>query len=298
MPNKGFNLKKGIFLLLLWLPVLCAAQAGNSSISSLSGSSPKNAAGSDHSFFAGTGFGSNMLWLGSTISGNKPYYYASAVYGFKNKLYFSASPVHLQGFDPFIAFYIGSASFSHTFNSWFDASAGVYRYQVPQSLADTLFSSFTYGDITLGFDWRILYTKITAGGLFSEENQAYFQLRNSHYFQTRDFFNGKASISFDPYINLVSGTLYEVSTTNETKVIASTPGRKWKKNSNQNSTTIITYSRKFGFIEADFGIPVALNTDLMTIEAEVSYTLPLHGDQMIMQPKGMIVTLSAFFRIL
>lgn len=284
-------------MLLIWLPVLCTAQAGNSAISSLSVSSQESPTGSDHSLFAGTGFGSNMLWLGSTISGNKPYYYASAVYGFKNKLFVAASPVHLQGFEPFIAFYTGSVSFSQTFNSWFDASAGIYRYQVPESLSDTLFSSFTYADLTLGFDWNILYTKITAGGLFSEENQSYFQIRNSHYFQTRDFFKGKASISFDPYVNIVSGTLYEVKTTNETKVIASTPGRKWKKNSNQSSTLIYTYSRKFGFIEADFGIPVALNTDLMTIEAELSYTLPRNTDQMIMKPKGIIFMLSAFFRI-
>lgn len=116
-----------------------------------------------------------------------------------------------------MAFYIGSLNYSHVINNWFDISAGVYRYQVDQSLTDTLFSSFTYGDLTLGFDWKLLYSKISAGGLFAEENQAYFQLRNSRYFQTPEFFKGKANISLDPYANLLFGTVTEVVTSNDTE---------------------------------------------------------------------------------
>ncbi|MCK7541752.1 MAG: hypothetical protein MZV63_68120 [Marinilabiliales bacterium] len=67
-----------------------------------------------------------------------------------------------------------------------------------ESLRDTLFSNFTYADATLGFDWRILYSKISVGGLFSDGSQFYLQARNSRYFETPSFAKEKAFFSFDP----------------------------------------------------------------------------------------------------
>jgi hypothetical protein len=251
-----------------------------------------------HSFYTGAGYGSNMIYLGSTISQNQPYGYANLTYGYKNQFYASASAVHLSGLDPFLSFYIGALNYSHAFNSWFDLAAGVYRYQVPSSLTDTLFSNFTYADLTLGFDWKLLYSKLTVGGLFSEENQTYFQFRNSRYFQTPEFFKGKANISFDPYANLLFGTLTEVETSTETSVVASSPGRKWRKyNTSQGTTTSISTSKKFGIMEIDFGLPIDFNTDFMTIEAEVNYVIPLFNDPLYKSPKGLVFMLSGFFRI-
>jgi hypothetical protein len=238
-----------------------------------------------------------MIYLGSTISQNQPYGYGNLTYGYKNQLYASASAVHLYGFNPFFAFYIGAINYSHVFNPWFDIAAGAYRYQVFLSLTDTLFSSFTYGELTLGFDWKLLYSKLSAGGLFSEEDQTYFQFRNSRYFQTPEFYKGKANISFDPYVNLLFGTLIEVETPTETSIVASSPGRKWKKNTPQGTTTNTSYTKKFGIMEIDFGLPVALNTDFMTIEADVNYILPLYNNQVFQSPKGFVFMLSGFFRI-
>jgi hypothetical protein len=251
-----------------------------------------------HSLYTGAGYGSNMIYLGSTISRNQPYGYGNITYGFRNQLFASVSAVHLSGTDPFLAFYIGALNYSHVINSWLDISAGIYRYQVPPSLADTLFSNFTYGDLTMGFDWKLLYSKLSVGGLFSEENQAYFQFRNSRYFQTPEFFKGKANISFDPYANLLFGKLIKVETSAETSVFASSPGRKWKHNdTSHGSSTITSTSEKFGIMEVDFGLPVAFNTDFMTIEAEVNYVLPLYNDPDYRSPKGFILMLSGFFRI-
>ena len=140
-----------------------------------------------------------MVYMGSSISQDKPYFYGSLTYGFREQLYVSASSFHLSAFEPFLAFNTFGLTWSKTFNSWFDLSAGISRYQVNSDLTDTLFSSFTYGDLTLGFDWKILYTKLSAGGVFSESSGLYFQVRNSRYFQTPEFINDKAFISFDPY---------------------------------------------------------------------------------------------------
>ena len=225
------NLKYyNLFLLLLPLEIL--AQTGTDISPTAKDTSKTDIA--THSFYSGAGYGSNMVYLGSTISQNQPYGYGSLTYGFKNQLYASVSAVHLSGLNPFLSFYIGALNYTHVFNNWFDISAGVSRYQVVPSLTDTLFNSFTYGDLTLGFDWKLLYSKISVGGLFSTESQAFFQFRNSRYFQTPELFKGKASISFDPYVNLLLGTVTEVETNTETTSYysISSPYRKWRNNGN------------------------------------------------------------------
>lgn len=261
----------------------------------------KESKNSLHSLYAGAGFGSNMVYLGSTISQDNPYTYGSITYGFKNEIFASVAAVHLSRLDPYLAFYIGSLNYSHAFNNWFDISAGIYRYEVVPSLEDTLFNSFTYSDLTLGFDWKLLYSKISAGGLFSTENQAFFQLRNSRYFQTPEFFNGKVNISFDPYVNLLFGTLTEVETSTETAYYysISSPYRKWRNSGHVTATTdtIYSYSGRFGLLEVDFGIPVAFNTNFMTIEVEPSYVVPFYDDDYYLSTKGFVFNLSIFFRI-
>jgi hypothetical protein len=254
-----------------------------------------------HSLYAGAGFGSNMVYLGSTISQDNPYTYGSLTYGFRNEIFASVAAVHLSRLNPYLAFYIGSLNYSHTFNNWFDISAGIYRYEVVPSLEDTLFNSFTYSDLTLGFDWKLLYSKISAGGLFSTENQVFFQLRNSRYFQTPEFFNGKVNISFDPYVNLLLGTLTEVETSTETAYYysISSPYRKWRNSGHVTATTdtIYSYSGRFGLLEIDFGIPVAFNTNFMTIEFEPSYVVPFYDDDYYLSTKGFVFNLSIIFRI-
>ncbi len=248
-----------------------------------------------HSLFGGTGIGSNMTYLGSTISGENPYGYASLTYGFKNELYLSLSGVHLTEFDPFVAFYTASVNYTHVFNSWFDMSAGIYRYNVASSLADTLFGSFTYADLTLGFDWKILYTKISGGGLIADETTAYFQIRNSRYFETRAFSRDRFNFSFDPYANLLLGTLTTVETAQGSGTPATRPFRRW--NTDGQGGGITTYSRKLGVLELDLGLPVAFNSDRMTIEAEAGYIIPFNYESGYQIPKGFVFLLSAFVRI-
>jgi len=293
------NILKIALSVLLLVPPAISAQTANKPLPA-SDTVKTGENGSSHALYSGGGYGSNMIYLGSTISQDHPYGYGSVSYGFKNELFASVSAVHLSGLDPFLAFYIGSLSYSHPFNNWFDISAGVYRYQVDPSLTDTLFDSFTFGDVTLGFDWKLIYTKISAGSLFSDFSQAFFQIRNSRYFQTPEFFRGKANFSFDPYVNLLSGTITEVQSATETSYYysVSSPYRKWRNNGQGSSTsTTYSYSDRFGLLEIDLGIPVAFNTDFMTIEAEPSYVIPLYDDTYYPGAKGFIFQLSLFFRI-
>jgi hypothetical protein len=163
--------------------------------------------GLNHSLYAGTGYGSNMIYMGSTFSRNRPFGYTALAYSINNEFVLSASAYHLSAIDPFLAFKNYSACYSHVFNSWLDISAGIYRYQADRALADTLFSSFNYGDAKVGIDWKLVYSEISYGSILTKTPQSYLQIKNSRYFQTPEFFNKKAFISFDPYLNFLFGTL-------------------------------------------------------------------------------------------
>ncbi len=244
--------------------------------------------------FASGGYGSNMIYLGSTISQDQPYAYGALTYGYNNELYLTASAVHLDERKPFTAFYTGTVSYSHVFSSWFDISAGLSGYKVAQILADTLFSSFLYGDITLGFDWKILYTKISAGALFSDGTRAYFQLRNSRFFETPEFTKKKFTFSFDPYFNILAGPMTKSETTSGTVVILAPPYRKGHYRNHSSSSKITTF---YGIMEADLGVPVSFNADHFTIEAEPSYLIPLYDDLEYPGLKGFNFMISIYFRI-
>ncbi len=248
-----------------------------------------------HSLYTSAGLGNNMIYMGSSISQDRPYYYGSLIYGLKEKLYVSVSSFHLAAYDSFVALNTYSLNFSHTFNSWFDISLNASRYQVNKELTDTLFNSFMYGDLTLGIDWRILYSKLSVGGIFSESSGAYFQLRNSRYFETPYFFNGKANVSFDPYVNMLFGTLTETTTSGETTIGITQPFSS-KKTSGKNSSGITT-EEFFSLMEVDLGIPVAFTMGRVTIEADPGFIFPLYSDNDPLNPQGFSLLLSCFVRI-
>jgi hypothetical protein len=253
---------------------------------------------SPHSLYGSFGYGSNMVYLGTSISQNQPYGYAGLTYGLNSKLFFSVSSMNLSGFKPFLSLNTGSLIYNHIFNSWFDISAGLYGYHVAPELADTLFSSFGYADFTLGIDWRLVYSKVSAGALIAGEPQVYFQFRNSRYFQTGEIFRGKANISFDPYVNMIFSSRTTVSTVSGAgTIISAVPpfGKGRQKNQNTPETT---FSRSFNITEIDFGLPVSLNFDFITIEIEAGYVMPLNNTAPGGSAKGFLLVASGFFRIL
>jgi hypothetical protein len=261
--------------------------------------------GSRHALYTGIGYGSNMIYMGSTISRNQPFGFTALSYGFNNEFYATVSAIHLSDSDPLVAFYTGALTYNHVFNSWFEISAGVYRYQVHPALADTLLRNFTYGDLTLGIDWRLIYSKISVGTLLSDENQTYFQIRNSRYFQTPEFSRKNFFISFDPYVNLLLGTRYKTESNTETYPSGSATSQNGGTNiqnttnstGSTGTTTNMTYSQDFGIMEMGFGLPVTFSSEYISIEAEASYVLPLYNDSYFPGPKGFVFIISCFFRI-
>lgn len=297
---EGKNLKINFVFLVMILFALASsmsAQEANKLVLQTDDSSAASPGEPPHSFYAGMMYGSNMIYMGSNLSQNKPFYSGMFMYGYKNKFFLSASASHLSAFDTPVSFAAFSANFSHTFNSWFDITLSLSRYQVNKGLADTLFSSFTYGNITLGFDWRLLYTSVSAGSLFSETGSAYFNLKNSRYFETPSFMKDRAFLSFDPYVNLLFGTLTRTTTSEGTSIGVAPPFRPSRKpGQNPSGVTVTTYT---GLMEIDFGLPIAFNTRKLTIEAEPGYVIPAYATsgEDVQTPKGFTLLISVYYRI-
>lgn len=282
-------------IVLLLLPLSLNAQEDTLSIPQTQTPESTEEEGSAHSLFAGAGIGNSMVYMGSSLSQDKPYYFGSITYGFRDKIYASVASFNLAAYDPLLAFNTFSLNYSEIYNSWFDLSATASRYQVNNQLVDTLFSSFFYGDLTLGFDWKILYTKLSAGGIFAESSGIYLQMRNSRYFETPAFFNGNAYISFDPNVNMLFGTLTETTTPDGTVTGVTQPFNS-KKSSGRGSVGTTT-KEYFSLMEVDIGIPVSFNYGKFTLEADAGYIFPLYSDTDPLNPKGFSLLISCYLQI-
>lgn len=268
-----------------------------------------------HTLYSAAGYGSNMIYLGSTISQDQPYSFAALAYGYKSSIFLTVSAFHLANHDPYVAFYSGSLNYSHTFNSWFDISLSTSRYQITPSLRETLFNNFFYSDLTLGIDWKLLYSKLSAGWLYTGESSMYYQFRNSRFFKTPSFFKNKAFISFDPYVNILFGTLSTIKTSTDTITTVTYPfykrnggagngygngngtGTSTGSTTNSQTVTSTTLSKKFGILEIDFGIPVSFNTDRFTLEIEPGYVFPMYNETYFPGTKGFLFMVSCYIKI-
>jgi len=312
------------WLMLLILPLNMLSQADSTS-------SSQNT--DRHALYTGAGYGTNMIYLGSTISKDMPFSYGALSYTLGGELSLTGSAFYLPALEPSsTAFSSISLYYNHEFTKWLNIAAGLYRYMVKPSLTDTLFGNFNYADLTLGLDWKILYTEVSYGGFLVKDPSAYLQVKNSRYFETPSFFKGKANISFYPYANLLFGNLTmaeiwngtEIITTTQTLVTPVSPAGTQGSGNGQGSgagsgqgpgtgtgtttttttttttevpTTNTVYTELFDLVEIEIGLPVALNLDFMSVEADLSYIIPTYSDPDYPAPKGFVIMLSAIFKI-
>lgn len=282
---------------------------------------------SKHSLYSGIGFGSSMIYPGTTIPRNQNFGYAALMYGFNNEFFASVSAFDLIYSDHFADFYSFSLSYMHNLNKWLDISLTLARFEFNKSWSDTLINNFIYADITTGIDMKYIYTNFSCSAFLSDKSQFYYQLKNSRYFQTPSFFNGKAFISFNPYVNLLFGTHLRVNTSvvtipytsydtltisnpniqpvtdvNGSRIYSGSSSSPAGSTTIVNSNTVYTsteetsYSKIFGLMEIDLGLPVAINFRKLTIEAEAGYVIPTYSDILIPQPKGFVFMISGFLK--
>jgi hypothetical protein len=251
--------------------------------------------GKAHSLYTGLGAGTNLIYLGSSISDNKPFYSASVTYGYRNSAFASVSATHLNQTSPFVAFYNFALNYRHTFNSWFDVSSDIACYKTTGSLHDSLFADFGYANVTTGFDWKLIYTRLSFAGIVSEENGFYLQISNSRYFETNEFLHGKALIYFDPDMDILFGKMLTVETSAGNKKYGNAPPFS---HPNKNpGKPAETYSEKYGLLDLQFSLPVTFSYGKASIEAEPAYLLPLYSNPLYSEPEGFTFYLNIIYKI-
>jgi hypothetical protein len=297
--NSSRNIIRFLFLLLTSGLYVCNSAAQNSSLTDKSDTKNKiSGLEPVYSLYMGIGAGNNMVYLGSNLSENKPFYSGSLTYGFKDQVFLSASASHLSAFDPFISFSNFSLSYDHNLSSWCDIAISATGYLANSHLSDTLFNNFLYGNAAIGFDWKILYTNVSAGGILSGSSSAYFNLKNSRYIESPKIAGGKAFFYFDPYVNLLFGTLTKTVTAEGTIIGVSEPFKSKKSSSHTGGGSNGTSTSYFSIMEADFGIPVGFTSGKLTVEAEPGYVLPAYKTRDDLSPEGFTLFLNIYFRIL
>jgi len=281
-----------------------------------------------HALYTGLGYGSSMIYQGSSIPQNQTSGYAALMYGFRNKLFASVSAFKIANSTQLPDFYNYSLIYMNSFTKWLDLSAALAAVQF-NGMPDTLLHDFIYSDITAGLSWKFLKANISCSGLFSDKSRYYYQLKTSAYFQTPYFLKGKAYLSVNPYVNLLLGsylqenssyvtttyTTYDtitISDRNPSPVINETSNGQSSQSSSSVSNSLITitpvtthsgteitsYSKAFGLMEINAGLPVAINFNKAAFEVEAGYLIPLHPGTYIPNPKGFVFRMSLFLRIL
>ncbi len=251
------------------------------------------AAFSKHSVFAGTGFGNDLLYTGSSLSDHQSFVSVNLTYSFMGKFWTSANVYNLPGMEAVLPLYDLSAGYNHVFNDYFDIAASLSWYHSSADFEE-LYGSFAYLRLSGGFDWFWIYTKLTTGSILGDNAGMYLYLRNSRYFRTATFGNSDNYISFDPNVNILFGNYSQIQPiirnrgNNADRPGMGGPGP---------DSILSENSNQFTLLQTEFSVPVAFYFHDFTFEAEPLYLIPVTTDENNPMAKGFFFYLNVSYRI-
>lgn len=222
-----------------------------------------------HQFFGGAGFGSDLIYYGTSVSGNQPYYSAELIYAWDKGLWASAGFFHLPGKKPFFSFIDLSAGYSYVFNQVFDAGLSVSRYHGGENIDTTFYSDYTFLSARLGVDWLVLYTNITPGWLLAEENSFYLMVDNNHFFKTPTFGKKGCYVTFNPGASLLFGTYAWLRQYQRQGGGGQGPGP----GGNHYTVTTTVTGEDFRLLDLQFSLPVEFFREPLSLAFEPAYFL-------------------------
>lgn len=238
-----------------------------------------------HSLYGGLGFGSDMTYSGYSLSGSRPYYSADLLYSYKRSWTAAFMVYHLSDTQAALVFYDFTLAYRKIFNSWWDAGASLAAYFSAKDLMDLYFGNFAYMSVSAGLDWRLLYTRAVYSTILDDSQTRYFQIKNSHYISTRDFWKDRAYVDFNPTANMLWGKRYEISKT-------------YTEETENGPIEYHEYSTSFGLLDAEFSLPISFNYGNMTLEVEPLYNLPMYKDPDFPAREGMLIFINLYYKIL
>ncbi len=226
-----------------------------------------------HTFYTGAGYGSNLIYYGTSVSGNQPYYSAELLYSWKGGIWAGAGFFHLPGNQPFFSFVDFSAGYNYVFNKVFDAGFSISQYFGGQSLDTTFYSSYTFLSANLGIDWVLAYTSVSPGWMLAEENSFYLLVDNSHFFRTPTLGKKGNYFSFNPGVSLMFGSYAWLT---QIRRQGSGGGGGGGQGPGPGGTKSFYYTttelrEDFRLLDLQIGLPMAFNTKRLSLEFEPAY---------------------------
>jgi hypothetical protein len=248
-----------------------------------------------HSVFAGSGYGNDLLYVGTSLTANQPFFSADFTYAFLGKLWTSVTFYNLPGQQPAISMYDLSAGFSHVFNDYLDISASISSYINTGKTDNELYGNFAYLRITGGFDWVWVYSKLTAGRIIEQNSGIYVYFRNSRYFRTGTFGKSGNYFSFDPNVNILFGNFYQVQPLYRGQ--NRPDGRPGQGGQGQNEIIGEETTDQFTLLQTEISVPMSFYFHNFTFEAEPLYLFPQSTEKDISDAKGFYFFLNVYYRI-
>lgn len=248
-----------------------------------------------HQLFAGTGYGSNLIYYGTSISENQPYFSSELIYAWIGGLWAGAGFFHLPGEQPFVSFVDLSAGYSYVFSKVFDAGLAISQYHSSQSLDTTLFQNFTFLSANLGIDLKFLYSKITPGWLIADERNFYLLWDNSYYFNTPDLGPKGSFFSFNPTFSLMFGS-YAYLSYFYYRYGGGGGGGQGPGHGGQGKA-LVEEHENFRLLDMQFSIPVAFYSGRFSLEAEPAYFINFIDDDNGDSSKRFFFTLGVYYKI-
>ncbi len=223
-----------------------------------------------HQFYTGVGYGSNLIYYGTSVSGNQPYYSAELLYAWNGGIWAGAGLFHLPGNQPFFSFVDLSAGYNYVFNKVFDAGISISQYFGGESLDTTFYSNYTFLSANLGIDWVVAYTSVSPGWLVAEDNSFYLMIENSRYFRTPILGKKGNYFTFNPGVSFMFGSYAWLTQ------MRRQGGGGGGQGPGPGGTKTFYYTttelrEDFRLLDLQVGIPIAFNTKRLSLEFEPAY---------------------------
>lgn len=227
-----------------------------------------------HQFFSGAGYGSNLIYYGTSVSDNQPFLSAELQYSWKGGIWAAARFYHLPGKQPFFSFTDLSAGFNYVFNKVFDAGVSLSYYSGGENLDTTFYSNYSFLSADFGVDWVLFYTVVSPGWMLAEENSFYLLMDNSHYFRTPKLGRKGSYFSFNPGVSFMFGSYAWL--TQIRRQGSGGVGGGGGQGPGPGGTKSFFYAttelrEDFRLLDLQLGVPIAFKTKRLSLEFEPAY---------------------------
>jgi len=246
----------------------------------------------NHSLFMGTGYGSDLLYAGTSLTANQNYFSADFIYTYKGNLWGSMSVYNLPGYSSAIQLIDFSAGFSYVFNKYFDASTSISYYHSNSELKQEYWDDFAFIRLSGGFDWFWIYSKLTLGKILEKESGFYLYFRNSRYFRTPVFGKHNSYFSFDPNVNILFGNYTQLT---RYRIPGTRPGV--RPGRPEQIDYYVEAEDIFTLLQAEFSLPVTFYFHNLSVEIEPLYLIPANKIPFSNQARGFYFFLNLYYRM-